>query len=445
MTALRHRFSRWAAMTLAVAVLAVLGASSAAAHVRLDARLHHRAVLVGGDGTNYLRVLLEAERVKLDKRLPLNVVLVLDRSGSMSGAKIRNVREAATYVIDALQPGDTVSVVSFSAGVQVLQPAALVESINRGGLKRRILRLRDSGSTNMLAALAEGIAQAGVHASTERVNRVILLSDGLPDKQDGLVPLAASGLPKGIFLTTMGVGADYNETLMSHLADAGNGNYYFIEKAAEIAGIFQRELQDLMAVVAREGVVTVQLAEGVTVEQVYGYESSARPGRLTIPVGDLFGGARADILVRLKTPAGAAAAKMPVASVRFAYHDAVDNRGARADAEVHQEVTTNEARVGSEVDRDVGGKVVRVQAAEAKKEAMRLYEAGRGDEARRVLRSRGAAVRTSAGTMADADEAASEAAELDDLSRELEAAPASGSAASTLRKKVRAGARKSLR
>jgi len=418
-----------------------------AEHVRLDVALHHRALLQGGDGANHLRIRLAAERVKLTKRLPLNVVLVIDRSGSMAGDKIRYVREAAKFVVDTLQEGDFLSVVSFDNGAEVLQAAAAVESLDRAEVRRAIDALTDRGGTDMVAGLTRGLEQARAHAGTERVNRVILLSDGIPDTQEGLVELAAGGIDAGVFLTTMGVGSDYNEDLMARLADAGSGNYYFIERADAVAAIFERELQDLMAAVAREGVVTVETAPGVTVAEVYGFESTPRAaGGVTIPVGDLFGGREVDILVRLVTKTDPSVVKVPVANVRFAYHDAVANRAAVAQASVLQTITTDEVQVRKETDADVGAKVVRVSAATAKREALKLYEQGQRDEARRVLQSaaRDAKEAATAGLVGGA-EAEETAGDLDALGAEIQATPAAAPAAKSILKRGKAAAREDLR
>lgn len=434
---------------LAAGLVPAAGAQAAAGgpSVTMAVALHLGAVLKGGDGADHLRIRLEAARVKLDKRLPLNIVLVIDRSGSMSGPKIRNVREAAKFVVDALQDGDILSVVSFDNGAEVLQPAAAIESLDRARVKTAIDRLTDRGGTDMVSGLRTGLAEARKSAGTERVNRIVLLSDGIPDTQSGLAELAASGLDAGIFLTTMGVGRDYNEDLMSRLADAGSGNYYFIEKAESVAGIFEQELKDLMAVVAREGVVTIETASGVTIEEVYGYESSPRrAGGVTIPVGDLFSGRSADILVRVKAPVDATGTDRPIAKVRFAYHDAVANQAASAEFPVALTVTEDASVVEKQTNAEVGAKVVRVSAADAKKKAMALYEEGRRDEAKKVLRSAATRARDAGAAGAAAAPAATkEAEELEALTDDLDAAPASGAAAKSLRKQVKKDARDATR
>lgn len=436
----------WAAPAAAQPVLAP-AAPAAGGHVHLDVALHHGALLKGAPGENHLRIRLTADRVRLEKRLPLNIVLVIDRSGSMAGDKIKYVREAAKFVVDSLQDGDILSVVSFDNGAEVLQAAAAIESLDRGQVKAAIDRLTDRGGTDMVSGLTRGLEQVRANATTERVNRVILLSDGLPDTQAGLVELAAGGLDKGIFLTTMGVGRDYNEDLMARLADAGSGNYYFIEKADAVAGIFEQELKDLMAAVAREGVVTVETAPGVAVAEVFGFESSPRKdGGVTIPVGDLFGGREVDVLVRLTTKTDEPVEAASVAVVRFSYHDAVANKAAVAEAAAKQSVTTDEARVRAETNAEVGTKVVRVTAAAAKKEAMKLYEEGRREEAQRVLQSAAAGAKA-AGTagLAGGEAAEEQAQELESLGDDVGATPASAPAAKSIMKRAKKDARDAMR
>lgn len=416
------------------------------AHVHLDVSLHHGAQLLGAPGDNHLRIRLTADRVKLEKRLPLNIVLVIDRSGSMAGDKIKYVREAAKFVVDSLQDGDVLSVVSFDNGAEVLQSAAPIESLDRAKVKAAIDRLTDRGGTDMVAGLTRGLEQAHEKASTDRVNRVILLSDGLPDTQAGLVELAAAGLDKGIFLTTMGVGRDYNEDLMARLADAGSGNYYFIEKAAAVAGIFEQELKDLMAVVAREGVVTIETPEGVRVAEVYGFEATIKDRGATVPVGDLFGGRETDILVRLTTSTAEPVEAAPVATVRFSYHDAIANKAAKTEATAKQSVTTDAARVQAETNPEVGTKVVRVTAAAAKKEAMKLYEEGRRAEAQQVLQSAAREAKDAATAgLATGAGAAEQAEELESLGDDIQATPASAPAAKSIMKRAKKDARDAMR
>lgn len=441
-------------LSLSLVVLSLLLGAAAPAgaqeapdrpHVAVEARLHHRALLAGGDRTNHLLVRLSAERVRPETRVPLNVVLVIDRSGSMAGEKIRRVREAAKFVIDELQPGDFLSVVSFSSGKRVLQPAAPVASVDRVRLKRKIDGLRDAGGTAMLPALAEGVGQARTYADPGRVNRVILLSDGRPDSTAGLLQWAAMGLDKGIFLTTMGVGKDYDEDLMAALADAGKGSYYFIEAAGDIAGIFQRELADLMAVVAREGVLTVSVPEGVVVEQVYGWESTPRKDGVMVALGDLYGGRSAEVLLRLSTAADLPAGT-PVARVRFACHDVIAGGAATVEATAVQALTTDPEKVKADTDPEVGAKVVRVAAAEAKTKAMRLYGEGRSEEARRVLGRAAAGARsTAAAGFATGKAADGAAADLDALSKQVEATPAAAPAAEVVRKRAKEAARGEMR
>jgi Ca-activated chloride channel homolog len=199
------------------------------------------------------------------KRTPLNLAVVLDRSGSMTGAKIEKARQAAMGLVDQLAPGDYFSLIAYSDCAEVLVPAQQLE--DKEAVKSRISRLRPGGSTALYAGVQLGATQLERHLSSRRINRVILLSDGLanvgPSSTQDLRQLGRALSERGVSVTTIGVGDDYNEDLMAGLAEASDANYYYVKDTEKLPQIFAKELGELMTVAAREVRIEIVCPKGV--------------------------------------------------------------------------------------------------------------------------------------------------------------------------------------
>jgi Ca-activated chloride channel family protein len=209
--------------------------------------------------------LTAAGHKKKSNRTPLNLAVVLDRSGSMTGAKIEKARQAAMGLVDQLSPEDYFSLIAYSDYAEVLLPAQQVE--NKESVKSRIARIRPGGSTALYAGVQLGAAQVQRYLSSRRINRVILLSDGLanvgPSSPRELRQLGHTLSETGVSVTTIGVGDDYNEDLMAGLAEASDANYYYVKDTEKLPAIFARELGGLVAVAAREVRIEIICPKGV--------------------------------------------------------------------------------------------------------------------------------------------------------------------------------------
>ena len=181
-----------------------------------------------------------ADRQK-HRRTPLNLAVVLDKSGSMTGAKLEKAKQAALQLVDRLTSKDVFSLVIYSDDARVLVPAQYVE--DKEALKDKIEGIEAGGSTALYAGVKTGARQIQEYFSNKRINRVILLSDGLanvgPSSTRDLRRLGSDLAEKGISVTTIGVGDDYNEDLMAGLAEASDANYYYVKDTEKASGDFR--------------------------------------------------------------------------------------------------------------------------------------------------------------------------------------------------------------
>jgi len=210
-----------------------------------------------------------------DVRLPLNFALVLDRSGSMAGEKIRTMREAVKNIIDQLDPMDVVSVITFESTTQVLIPAQAVG--NKPLLKSMVDSIRDGGGTSMAPAIREAVNQVSTFHNSERISRIILLTDGeVTDKEADSFREADHAGALGIPLIGLGLGSDWNTDFVQELADRSLqaapksrvGYADYIATPDQAFSIFQQVFQS-MQIVCKDVTVTMRMVQGVEARRVW--------------------------------------------------------------------------------------------------------------------------------------------------------------------------------
>jgi Ca-activated chloride channel homolog len=308
-------------------------------------------------------------------RIPLNLSLVLDRSGSMSGEKIRYARDAAALVAARLYPEDVISVVAFDDHVEtVAEPGTGAEQTD---LTRAIRGIETRGMTNLSGGWLRGRELVASRRSPGGVNRVLLLTDGhanvgLTD-HESLVGLALQGAETGISTTTIGFGTGFDEHLLRAMADAGGGHTYYIESAEQAPAIFDDELQGLLTLSAQN--VTVEIRPGPACELAgvrHGYPATTTAGAVTLQVGDLYAREPRRVLMEFGVPPGGAHAEVAEVVVRA---DVLTAGGG---------MERQEVRLALRTDLDPAGR----REPEIHREAL-LLEAARGREEARAAEARG--------------------------------------------------------
>ncbi len=226
-----------------------------------------RAILPAGDVQNaIIKITLDAPPAPTNiSRPPVNLSIVLDRSGSMSGKKIERAKEAAIEALKRLSEKDIFSLVVYDHAVNTIIPAQ--RAVNTDMMINRIRAIRSGGSTALFGGVSQGAAEIRKYIGGNFVHRIILLSDGLanvgPDTPADLGRLGAALIKENISVTTIGVGTDYNEDLMARLSQKSDGNIYFVESSYDLPKIFTAELGDVLNVVAKKVKVIIEVPEGI--------------------------------------------------------------------------------------------------------------------------------------------------------------------------------------
>ena len=271
--------------------------------VVMRAALSHAAYTASFPETLSLKIDLAAGVDQMSQqRPPLNLALVIDRSGSMAdGGKIDYAMQAARLVVENLSERDIVSVIAFNQEATVLSPAGL--AVNRTFLNHRLDEVVPDGRTNLSAGLLEAFAQIDGMASEGQIKRAIVLTDGKANQGvtdvDGLRRLVDSARRRGIGVSTMGCGEEFDEQVLMALADAGGGRYTYIRSPEQIPDAMSAELGGLLHVMAQNVTVEVTARTGLDITGVDGWLIAEPSRSFTFNLGDVREGDRGVLLIKL--------------------------------------------------------------------------------------------------------------------------------------------------
>ncbi len=376
-------------ITLLASVTLTAAAFAASSPVEVRVNLAHPKVPADKKFTTYLKVGLTG--LKQDetkpKRAPVNVAIVLDRSGSMGGAKLENAKQAAKEALARLGGDDVVSVITFESEVQVIVPATKLNDRER--VLRAIDEIRAGGSTAIFAGVSKGAEELRKFKDPKQISRMVLLSDGLanvgPASPEELGRLGASLAKEGITVTTLGLGLDYNERLMSKLAQMSDGNHAFIKEPKELASVFQEEFGDILSVVAQDLRVVVHCAEGVRPVRVLGREADIRSDRVEVTMNQLRAGQEKYVLLEVELPAGKADTDQTVADVEANYRVNECRDSSKITSRSVARRTAFMSDVTASMDKAILIEVEKQIGTDKEQLAVKLSDEGRKDEAEKVL------------------------------------------------------------
>jgi Ca-activated chloride channel family protein len=365
------------------------GSATAGGPLLLTARLSH-PVLPADGGDLFLTVDVQgAAAPGQPRRAPVNLALVIDRSGSMAGEKLAGARRAARRLIEQLTPEDRLAIVHYGSDVGVL-PAAAATGEARARMLAFVDALHDEGGTNIGAGLEEARRQLLPAAGAFRTSRAILLSDGQPTEgrvEPGALEAVVRGMRgEGLSVSALGVGEDFNEDLMQALAEHGAGAYGYLRDTSQLAALFQRDLQQAATVVAQRVELHLALPDGVELGEVLGYRADVQGRQVRLSLPDLASGQQERVVVRLRAAGGAPVGqRREVAALQVAYRDALAGRDATAGARLSAAVSARAGEVAAAQDRDATVTAARAVAAQNTRLAADALAAGRPEEARAQL------------------------------------------------------------
>ncbi|MDB4459232.1 VWA domain-containing protein, partial [bacterium] len=359
-----------------------------AAQVHLNAELAKPVMIAGEKQTTFLKVGLTGfELGDESERAPVNVCIVLDKSGSMSGGKIEQAREAAKMAIGRLNSNDIVSVVVYDSTVKVLVPATKVS--DKGSIFAQIDKIDSGGNTALFGGVSKGAAELRKFLSEDRVNRMFLLSDGQanvgPSAPGDLGELGASLSKEGISVTTIGLGLGYNEDLMYTLALKSDGSHSFVKEAAQLTKIFDEDFGESLEVVAQKVVVSIDCKEGVRPIRVLGREADIAGQNVSARLNQLYSNQEQFILLEVEVGATAVNQMKPIAMVNLNYFNMETKVTDELSSSVTARFSESEKEVDKNVSRDVMVTSVSQIAVEANMKATELRDQGEIEAARSVL------------------------------------------------------------
>ena len=314
----------------------------------------------------------------------------------MEGPKIEKARQAACAALDGLEADDFFSLVIFDQEVKLLLPPERAGSRgHRDELKAQIDRIRPRGGTAIYAGVQAGAQQVRRFLDKERVNRVILVSDGLanvgPSRPDDLAELGRSLAGEGMGVSTIGLGEDFNEDLMTGLAEASRAHYYYVQDAEKLPAILSDELGAAGACVAGKVRVRITVPAGVRLRETVGHPEIAcgeRSAEIVLP--EMSGSEQRLFHLRCTLDDAAATDDATLADATLDYEDAASKTAQTRRASAQVRFTDDARQSENSVRNEVARNFNILQNRLDKEEAVRLADAGRAKDAANLLRQRAA-------------------------------------------------------
>lgn len=334
----------------------------------------------------YLAVELRAPEAPPRKdRLPVSLAFVIDRSGSMHGAKIEHARHAVVQGIRSLREADRFAVVVYDTEVELVAPGVKATPEAREVAVAAVRRVASRGSTDLHGGWSKGCEEVATALAKEAVGRCLLLTDGLANAgltdADEIVRQCAGWRDRRVVTSAFGVGADFDETLLRRMADTGGGNFQFIESANQIADFVASEVGEALAITVREGVLVVDAGPGAVVESLNDFPCRQEGTTWRVAFGSLASGQELRAILCVTLPEGKSGKTRDV-TVR-----AEDQDGAlgRASATARFTWAGHDENDRQPRDREVDRQVAAFYAARAEREALERNRKGDYDGARKAI------------------------------------------------------------
>ncbi len=290
--------------------------------------LSHTHLLAGGERRFFAELDLTADAAERAlERAPLSIAVVLDTSGSMGGEKMEQAKQAVVRLIRDLRDDDEIAFIRYSTDSELVQPLARAGAV-RAQLVARVQGLVAEGGTSIAPALRQGL-RALSDARKGRVLRVVLASDGLDSTRVESESIARESAERGVTISSMGIGLDFDASYMASVARSGRGNFAFVNDGPALASFLRRELEETATTTIEGATARLQLPAGVRLVRAVG--ADAKPlgdGEIELSLGSLFAGDERRVVIELaaSVEAGEARALQGRVSFRNVGGDSVEAR-----------------------------------------------------------------------------------------------------------------------
>lgn len=355
--------------------------------IELSATTTPTLVRLDKDQEIVVRVRVHGLPVLRNNRPPLDLALVVDTSGSMEGAAIEQARTACGTLIDSLADGDSLSVVTFGSKAKVIVPSVRITKETRQKAKTSLREVTAEGTTDMAGGLSAGLAQIRpqLAAAPNAVHRVVLLGDGVPNDPAAVLALADVAKSEHVAVTTLGLGNDFDETLMTALAQRSSGTFHFVDDASRVGTVFKDEIARIDHAAARASLMELTPGPGVTIQEVVG-TSAAPSGRSQfVTLGDLSEGQTRDVFVRLTAKGRQEGKTIELLDAHVFYTPAEGGEPLSSSTFVKLAATSDAGRLKDAAVVEIEHAVTSVRVADGTVKAIALAREGDLPNARKLL------------------------------------------------------------
>ncbi len=366
--------------------------------IRLDVVASQSVLNADQPQSIFLKIGLTGSAIENEDRSPVNIGIVLDKSGSMNGMKLIRAKEAAIIAIDRLSSQDIASVIAYNGYVEIIQAATKVT--DKSYISQAIKRIYPSGATALFAGVSKGADEVRKFISRNQINRVILISDGQANvgpRTPRELGLLGNVLGKeGISITTIGLGLGYNEDLMQNLARYSGGNHAFAENANDLSLIFKNEFNDVLSVVARDARLRIQCMPGVKPIRVLGRNSYTNGQTVEVDISHIYSKQEKYIILEVEIPAMPSGRNMEIVSVSARYNNLQTKLKDTLTNSVKVQFSNSETKISKSINNDVMTATVEFLGAQQNAKAISLRDKGKVREAQRVLNDSADYIRSNA-------------------------------------------------
>ncbi len=335
----------------------------------LTARLVSDKVVAGEQD---LVVTIKAPDVHVANRPPLSLAVVIDRSGSMSGEPLGNARAAAHKLVDSLADSDAFTIIAYSSTDDVVSPMVRATGDAKAAAHSAIDQIWAHGNTCISCGINRGASELAKTPIAGGLSRMVLISDGQANdgisNRDELAQLAASTAARGVSISSVGVGLDFDEMTMMRLARVGHGNYYFVENTNTLGDMFAQELGGLSETVAADLRLAIHEQPGTRVVEAYGYPLVREGGDLIVPVADMRAGEVRKVVLRV------AVGSDQVAALDLDWRRVVDGAHRLSQARVATQLVSDPRQADATIDRPTLQAAEDAHSARVLEQATREYE-----------------------------------------------------------------------